>query len=357
MQIDRAKALRVLEAEAGGQASAPRDWEELLVALSRECERGANKTFIAMIGTALLAKSTNPGADPFALKSGLGTPGAYSARGLCQHVLAAHAPRLGIDLGVRRREPLNNQPFFAEDRVHLELPIKPIARAGFDLLWQALQKVAEMTSAEEARAALRAFLRVRAKERYQGQLDLQARTGMAVSDLLAAIKSFVSQRSEYGRRAEAVVAGLLEIVAPGRVIASQAHDPDRHYPGDVNVVDDGRMTHAFEVRDKVVRESNSTDFVNKVASAGCGRAGIVAVAPQQASLALAETEAFAERRGVVLAVFIDWQSFLRAVAFWSGSVPSFAINDAFRAIHRRALELEVSEEALRLWESFGRQRD
>ena len=118
MKIDKHSALKVLEEESRNSGSCPNSWIELIDLISTECQKDANKTFIALLGTALLARATDIRADPFSLKAGFGTPGAYSARSLCKEVLAANALRLRIDLGVTGREPLNNQPFFAEGRVH-----------------------------------------------------------------------------------------------------------------------------------------------------------------------------------------------------------------------------------------------
>jgi hypothetical protein len=64
--------------------------------LCSKCQ-GTNKTFVAMLGTALPAKATNSLADPFFLKTGSGTPGAYAARNLCKDVLATEAVE-GLDL-------------------------------------------------------------------------------------------------------------------------------------------------------------------------------------------------------------------------------------------------------------------
>src|SRR5437879_199656 len=124
MVIDTAEALKVLEEQARLALEEPlpdhNEWIDRTRRLSALCEHGP-RTHIAMLGTALLAKATEPRIDVFALKTSAGTPGAYSARALAKDVLAANAPRLGIHLGVSGREPLNNQPYFRGDRIDDDL--------------------------------------------------------------------------------------------------------------------------------------------------------------------------------------------------------------------------------------------
>src|SRR5690348_3791193 len=57
-----------------------------------------NKTFVAMLGTALLAKATDERIDALALKARSGPTG-YSARTLCTDVLVPSAVRAGVHLG------------------------------------------------------------------------------------------------------------------------------------------------------------------------------------------------------------------------------------------------------------------
>src|SRR5688572_6589145 len=82
--IDYDKALRILEEEAALAKSQPVEggWVTQVKALSELCVGGVPRTHIAMLGTALLAKATNPAVDVFALKVQAGTPGAYTARAL-----------------------------------------------------------------------------------------------------------------------------------------------------------------------------------------------------------------------------------------------------------------------------------
>ncbi len=352
MRIDRDEALAILEAEAASTASIPEDWESLVSQLSEECESGANKTFIAMLGTALLARATDIRADPFTLKSGSGAPGAYSARALCQHVLAAHAPRLGIDLGVTGREPLNNQPFFAEDRVHEGMPVHHRATVGFSILMDCLGLISRIQEPDEARDALRAFLVGRRLIRYQGQLDLEQIGRLSSKKLAEIVEQFVSANSEYGRRAQAVVAGILDSTFTCDIFVSHVHDPDRHFPGDVNVVREEKTVIAFEVRDKAVNGPDAYHFVNKASAAGVPSAGIVAVAANQEVLDDSSLRSFSDYHSVNLHLFYSWHEFIAEASFWGDKLPDW--RSAIEQIHARALELEVSEPGIQQWESLAR---
>jgi hypothetical protein len=284
------------------------------------------------------------------LKVGQGAPGAYSARNLCKEVLAAHAPRLEIDLGVTGREPLNNQPFIAEDRVHENMPVHDRARPGFGLLLEALAKVAAFTSSEEALGALRAFLQVRRSTRYAGQLELAQNT-YSLLRLAAMIQHYVGTKSEVGRRAQACVAGILDAAGGNAVKVSQVHDPDRRFPGDVNATVPGGTTYAYEVRDKPVSETDAYHFTNKVRSNGLRHAVIVAIDAGQQPLSQGALDAYAAQRDASIRVFYSWESFLREVAFWAGSPVDWT--RAVAAIHARSLQLEVSDEGIRQWEQLS----
>lgn len=125
MLVDKQVALRILEeeVEAAKSDAAPEAWIALIKKLEIACG-GDNLTFFAALGTAMLAKATNPAIDVHALKSSVSERG-YSARTVCQHVLAAYAPKYGIDLGVTGREPLNNSPFYRESLISENLVVNP----------------------------------------------------------------------------------------------------------------------------------------------------------------------------------------------------------------------------------------
>lgn len=359
MKLDYDRALAILEEET--QASLAGELDELWVARVRAVcdaieEKG--KTIIAALGTAMLAKATDLGADPFALKVGDGAPGAYSARALCKDVLAAHAPRLRLDLGVSGREPLNNQPFVGEARIAPDLPVHSKSRPAFDLLLGVLGQLAALGSEPEARAALRAFLYVRAKpELAPEEVELGGlRTWGALSEALA---KFAAEDAEGGKRAQAAVAAVLDAVyGAERVCLARINDPDRRFPCDVGVLarapEEGReppaLERVFEVRQKPVLDTDLHHMIGKVAQRGVSRAAMLALAARgQGALDLGSAESMAAGAGVTLRVYVGWRGWLDECAFWCPAPEREAVARVNERVFARAKQIEVSLGGLHHW--------
>lgn len=357
--IDREQARRILleeaEAEAQGQAI-PGAWVSAIEAFSDACE-ASSRTHVAMLGTAMLAKATRLDADALAVKEGASTPGAYSARGLGHTVLVPSAPLLGIHLGVTGREPLNNQPYFRVQRATLAelLPlVRSHAQTPVRLLVSLLEQLDQVATEQEARLALRAFIRVRRlRQPYYPQASL-AEGQMPPPELLARIERLVASDSEGGKRAQSVVAGLMDAVAdPALVEADRINDPDRHFAGDVGVLRPGegrQWERVFEVRDKVVAAADLLLFARKLVEGQVARGAMVAVAQGQAPLASHEAEGWAADHGVDLVVFVGWRALVEQALFWGSREPMVAAGLAFQHIRQRLIELEASEKAVALWD-------
>lgn len=354
-KVDQARALQILREEvARAEVDADPEWERYVDRLSKVCE-GGSRTFIAFLGTALLAKATNIRIDPFAVKSRAGTSGAYSARSLAQHVLAAHAPELEIDIGVTGREPLNNQPFFRIDAVSRDETKKivlPGARAAVDILCDALERLEQVRDENEARSALRSFIKMRRRRKAQYELTLQDGGSLNLGGFIEFTKSFVARSSEGGRRAQAVAAGIMDVVAgEDRVATDRINDPDRHVPGDIAIrANDGaRWERIFEVRDKAVAGTDLFHLVGKAERSGVTKAAMIAVATAQGALSIHEASRWAEKHGVELTVFIGWEELVRQAVWWSNLTPTEFIKAAYVSIHTRLIALEVSESGVRNW--------
>ncbi|ATB41563.1 hypothetical protein CYFUS_007029 [Cystobacter fuscus] len=369
MQIDKEKALQVLEAEVASTSPSPSNWCKRVEALSLACEH-SNKTFIAALGTALLAKSVELSVDPFALKDSSGTRG-YSARSLCKDVLAAHAPRLHINLGVRGREPLNNQPFFAEDRISAELPVRASGREPLRLLLEALTALDAITDSQKARAALRAFLLVRKDNTEVHSISKDAGDKLTETTLLRIIQTFVSENSESGKRAQAVAAGLIDTeFGAHRVDVGKIFDPSRKFPGDIIVkdqtdnlitqasnlaqdsaslpYDNPRATLTYEVRDKSVTSEDLYHLARRALDHQVTRAVMLAVANQAPMGAkLNDAIHWSLQRGVRLHMYVGWESFLRDSLFRGRD--NTTPGSAYRAIHKRLNQIEVSKEGIKRW--------
>lgn len=353
MRVDQARARRILEEEASNvlqRLPGSLEWVERISELGRACE-GASQTPIAVLGTAILSKATNLRIDPFSLQASDGKRG-YSARSIAQHVLAACAPRLEIDIGVTGKEPLNNQPFFSKPRVSVKLPWKKNALPAARILLTALKALDQVRSEAAARKALRAFLQVRKKKAISVSLGKKAGDDIGIRDFINGVSNFVEQNSEKGKRAQAIVAGLLDIAFDAsRVMVTKINDPDRSFPCDVGVrFEENRdaLERTFEVRDKIVPESDIYHIVDKCAAAGVARVGIVAVTRDQEIEDIQAVTLWAEQRGVMLWLFTGWPDFIQYAVF-SSSLSGNVIGAGYRTIFERLKQLEISREGLDHW--------
>ncbi len=272
MRIDKDRAAALVREEAAANGPVDKAWTAKIEKLSQLCEEGVSKTHIAFLGTVILAKAMNRRADLHAIKPehAPDNPNAFSARTLCHSVLVPLAAELGISLGVTGREPLNNQPYFRMTRLGDDTPVHPGGRAAFTFMVELVDELEKLKTEAGARAALRAFIAVR--RRYQPRyLAREGEVTVTPEQLAVAVKAFVRENSEGGRRAQAVAAGLMDVFAGvERVESGRINDPSRKYPGDVCVrsaADPEQWEKAIEVRDKPVAASDVQIFGKKCA--GC----------------------------------------------------------------------------------------
>lgn len=362
MKISDAQAAIVLREEAAKDPP-PVDvaWMRKVEQLSAFCERrGSSRTHIAFLGTAILAKAVDREADLFAIKPehAADNPNAFSARTLAENVLVPLAAELGFSLGVTGRQPLNNQPYFRMTRLDDGTPIRRGSQVAFAYMLDLIRELQGMTE-EQAREALRAFVAVR--RLYQPRYTDHDGNGAITPDsLLAAIISFVQQDSEGGRRAQAVVAGLMDVFAtPEQVESGRINDPSRKYPGDVCVrsVDDPEIWEkAIEVRDKPVSVSDVQIFGKKCIDMGVREACVVMVSDRQPPLDRLALTQWANGFGIGLTLFHGWPEFVDQALFWSAQPKPVAANQALGFIHQRLVTVEASPEAVQLWRTLTRAR-
>jgi len=318
--------------------------------LSVLCDK-APKTHIAFLGTVLLAKATDPRVDVFALKVNAGTPGAYSARNLAKEVLAPLCRDHQVHIGVTGREPLNNQPYLRESRVFRQMSVHAKTKPVLDKVCDFLEELASIDDRSELLNALASFITVRRAHWPASKPYVSQETVLKLSGLIYRIENFVGGDSEGGRRAQAVAAGLMDVLeGTGSVETSRVNDPDRRFPGDVAVrTSDGDLTRVLEVRDKPVNVADLSAFVSKATAAGVTRAGVLAVAPNQKPLDVKSVQNAAARNGLALEVFLGWAGYLHQLLFWMPSDIPLPIEEAHHRIYERIVELECSEVAQDLW--------
>ena len=330
------------------------EWQKKIEAFSSQCAESIAKTHIAFLATSILAKAIDRSVDLRAIKPAHagGNAKAYSARTLCHTVLVPLSAELGFSLGVTGREPLNNQPYFRMRHLGDGTPVHSKAKAAFAAMLNLVDEVAALSDEVAATRVLAAFIAVRRS--YQPDFGELLQSGdIAPTRLIAAITQFVSVDSEGGRRAQAVVAGLLDVCFGfERVQSGRINDPSRHYPGDVAVTDatePDTWERSFEVRDKEVSESDAYIFGSACLARGVREAALVLVSSSQKPLDLPALTSWAEDRGLGFTVFRGWPSFVQQALFWSASPKPTAASEAAAFIQQRLVEVEASPESVALW--------
>lgn len=362
IKIDQEAARKTLEraADLAEQGKASRAWCERIRRLSEICAK-ANRTHVAFIGTALLARATDPRADVHSLHVQAGTRGAYSARSVAKEVLVPMSRALGIDLGVTGREPLNNQPYFRYHQVSLQMTVKGNARAALKAVCEMLDELALVRDQSKALAALAAFVEVRRGYWAPALAYIVPETTFGMEELVEQIEAFVAANSEGGRRAQAVAAALMDVAeGPENVATARINDPDRNFPGDVATYttadheDDRKLTRVIEVRDKPVPDADLLSFATKAARFSVARAAVLAVSPQQPQFDATAAQREARAEGVTLEPFVGWREFVRQLFFWLRSDAIDPVKEAHERIYARLVELECSRESQENWLSLSR---
>lgn len=352
--MDRDQAARVFQRAgqiADSDTEVPAGWVSRVERLGR----AGNKTFIAMLGTALLARATDPQIDPLTLKSSARASEGlkpYSARGLAQHVLVPMAVRHGVHLGVTGREPLNNQPFYAEDRVRRDLAVRPGELQHLNYLVDCLEEIAG-TDANTALLALASFVRVRRKKGEAAKVTV--RVGGHALDLAALTKvltDFLNKYTEGGRTGQAFVAACLDMVFDS-VETSRVNDPGRRGPGDVRVLDShGKLLLAGEVKQKEVTETDVLLFTQVLAEWQVARGFYAALSSRQKHLDHGVVRSVAlGGHGVALEIYESVSEFLSTIAVWSAAPVEGILSRLPERFSARMYALEVTAEVQRQWAS------
>jgi hypothetical protein len=354
MVIDQGRALQILE-QAAAEANSSNlhhPWVQKVNQLWQLLvQNRGGKTLVAFIGTAILAKCVEPDVDVFSLKVGDERSGnTYSARSLCQHVLAANAPRLDIDLGVTGREPLNNQPFFGKDRITEDLPIHKKTRPAWTHMMSMLQELESERDKAKLYECLKAFI-VSRRSVESRTVDIFSMGGVIDPfQFLHGIQYFATLDAEGGKRAQASVAAVVDVCFQQyEVRVGRINDPDRRFPGDVAIFAGETCLSAIEVREKAISSNDIYHFVNKLNGMGVWKAMMVSFNSQQPVLNLEEAFKFSQGKGVGLSVFYDFYSFAYHALQWSSINFHESVPLIIQKLHDRFEEIEVSTEGREQW--------
>lgn len=234
---------------------------------------------VAALGTALLAKATEPKIDPMSITAASG-PDGYSARGLATR-LAGWKGTYGYELGKDGPDPLAAQPFFKQTRID-RISNWRNPTAGAELVsW-----LTGLTQAE-AEEGLVVFLRVgmemarlkAASRAATVAVDAPVRT---IEQLVEGLKILSGLGVEHGRLGAAATAAAFE-AAGYRVEARDVHDPGQT-DIDVFVGREKVPVWGVEVKQKLATANDAYDIAKGASDRGATKALLVALDPKQLSL-------------------------------------------------------------------------
>lgn len=331
---------------AQSDALLPEEWSSR----ARNIGAGSSKTFIPMLGTALLAKATDARVDPFALKARKRRNG-YSARSFCKDVLVPAAVKAGVHLGTTGRESLNNQPFLRSERISLAMDVLASARPQLQQLCEALDAAQGLDEAA-ATQAFAAFLRVRLAEGPRRTTRLAVDHVFEIPVLIHVIDEFISVNPESGKRGQALVAACLDLVFSD-VRTTRVFDPSRRWPGDVVAVSGESIALAVEVKQRSASSTEILQFVERCAVMEVQRAIVAAL--HQAGEPLDEPtlqEDAWRHYGVHLSILQGTSALVRATLTWSSLSLEQARSSLPHRMAARLIEVEASEAAVKDWEGL-----
>lgn len=345
LKVDLSRAQDVLDKAvewARSERPVPNEWS----AWTERIDASPSKTFTPALGTALLAKATNPAVDALALKASSGRT-AYSARAVSEKVLVPGAVSHGYNLRATGRQPLNNQPFFRYDRIDTIDRIHQRARPFLPDLISACEEINEL-DAGGALAALAAFLRVRLAAAQEDNVRLGT-SDFSVRRLVELAEEFIASNPEGGRRGQAFVAAAFDLAFPS-VQSRRINDPSRRFPGDVQILDGKDIVLAVEVRQKPVTYIEALQFAESLRKQGVSTGLMTLLGRDQPRLDGYDLMVDADRmHGVLLTAVHDVRGLLTAAFTWSGRSLAPALNEFPRRMLVRLEEIDASRAGLQEW--------
>lgn len=310
-----------------------------------------SKTFVAGLGAALLAKSTNSKVDPLSIKEAY-SDRAFSLRTICHTVLVPHSRQSDppYHLGATGREPLNNQPYFRYDHLDTIDRLSSSAKPYLNRL-KAELTIADTLTADEAVLALAAFLR----QRIAVQTEINQAEGRYVpgAESLVALRDALETYLAPGReqrpaRLQAVVGGLISCVVADETSVKRLNDPSRDAPGDVNVPETDPYFSA-EVRGKAVPQHDAHAFVRECGRSGIGTAWIVALADDHVPIDRAALLDVGYEGGVLPVVIESVDELVTAVLGGPAQAQQSVLREIGPAVTRMLRATEVDSSMIDEW--------
>lgn len=328
---------------AQSDARLPSEWFER----TQRVSQARAKTYVPMLGTALLAKATDDRVSALSLKESAGH-NAYSARGPGHAVLVPLCVTEGISLRTTGREPLNNQPFFRYDRISKSMKIRSTNQVDFDYLVETLEE-ADFLRNGDALNALAAFLRVRLLDPASSGVPRIANVSDAGESVARLAALHAAEDSEGGRRGQALVAAALDLLSE-HVLTRRVNDPSAAIPGDVivGVAESGIVR---EVKQRYIADHEIRQLVERASEAGWSKVAVDALVANHPVLAEDDLRRFAASRGVLLEIGHDAAALIRRCMANSTLSAMDAASTFATQYARRMAEIECHVDGIQQWVS------
>ena len=337
-QLVLAKAANIAQSDG----SVPDYWERF----TEEVFKMDAKTYTPALGAALLAKATDDGIDPLAIKA-TGERG-YSLRTVGHSVLVPAAQAMGFSIRTTGREPLNNQPFFRYD--HMTRIGRVRNREQLDWFVTGLSRADALTH-DESLLALAAFLRVafrQAKARAYVEIESPLLT---IHEVMRSVAEYLaSDVPERPKKLQAFVAAAYDLTHDD-VRSRKINDPSRDYPGDVQAYLNDVPFLAVEVRGKPVPTTELDSFVTACAAVGITRVTLLVDATGHHPISRDDLHApFLKAGSVHLAIYESITDLIESALEWTDEPQDLAAGLFVTHALARLKEIEVSGEALVQWQ-------
>lgn len=305
-----------------------------------------HKTWTPALATLLLAKATDERADTLSIKAEANNPNAYSLRGLGHKIIVPAALEHNFSIRNTGREPLNNQPFFRYDRID---KIDRVRKSEDLSYFLEIAKNANLLSADEAKVALAAFLKVALDVNAKAQRVKVKTDGLTPVGVRIAAEDFLRyDATDRPQRLQAFAAACLDLLFD-EVKTRRINDPSRDFPGDVHALKDSTVVLAMEVRGKAVSQADFFSFAHSCANTGLHRAVMFVDAPQQTNLDARAISREAGLEEVQIEVFECAADLLLSTLLWAHLPQEKAIEAFSQRLLTRLREIEVSVPTLEEW--------
>lgn len=257
---------RAAKAEAAGHEHAPADLDRIGHLVSDQ-----NRTHMAMICTALVARIVNPNLHPASIQAGWvptwQPPGktlqAHNGRDLCTKGLVRVAAEEKVSLGVYKREPLQNSPYTQEASVYTAFANEKARDPLADDVIGFVEAVARQDDPEQLWRWLLAYVRVGREVWERDHRDITlGPLRRDFFDLVSLTCALVAAHSERGKWGQALAGAGFELM--GYTVPAESVFASRNRVGDIQLTS-GAGVVCIEVRQKDRLESDPRLFAWELA--------------------------------------------------------------------------------------------